>query len=211
LSSAPKRSASSERRARLEAWKAQKLGGAAASSSAAPAAPAPTVWMPWEDSSLQAQPSSSLSQPLIAASIPPSGTDRPSTAPLMTAAPTLGSSDTGGPPPAVASLAKSGLGLTFAAAAKKAAAAAATLDPEMSLDDDLDPLDAFMAAKVAPEVAAKQAEEALKREEERKKYAEMIAAGKCESDIGGALELIPARGSTSVGSPLSQYRNSRTS
>ena len=182
--SAPPRSSSAERRARLEAWKAQKLGGAVSSS--APAAPAAAVWMPWEETAPQAQPASNApsSSEAAAKSIPVSSTPAGSNGSL--AIPHGGLQpppSTGGPPPAVASLAKSGLGLTFAAAAKKAAAAAATLDPEVPLDDDVDPLDAFMAAKVAPEVAAKQAEEALKREEERKKLAEMIASGKSESTV----------------------------
>lgn len=45
-------------------------------------------------------------------------------------------------------------------------------------DDDVDPLDAFMAAEVLPEVAVKQEEEARQREAERQQIAEALAQGK---------------------------------
>ena len=42
-------------------------------------------------------------------------------------------------------------------------------------DNGVDPLDAFMAAEINPEVKAKEAEEAQRKEEERKALAKQIA------------------------------------
>ncbi|PNH00179.1 hypothetical protein TSOC_014012, partial [Tetrabaena socialis] len=44
--------------------------------------------------------------------------------------------------------------------------------------DEVDPLDAFMAAAVMPEVKQRQAEEEARRQEERRKLAEQLATGK---------------------------------
>ena len=41
----------------------------------------------------------------------------------------------------------------------------------------MDPLDAFMAAEVNPEVKAKEAEERQRKEEERKEFAKQVAVG----------------------------------
>lgn len=45
-------------------------------------------------------------------------------------------------------------------------------------NDDVDPLDAFMAAEVLPEVAVKQDEEARQREAERQQIADALAQGR---------------------------------
>ncbi|KXZ44007.1 hypothetical protein GPECTOR_75g731 [Gonium pectorale] len=50
-------------------------------------------------------------------------------------------------------------------------------------DDDVDPLDAFMAAEVLPEVKQRQAEEEARRQEERRKIAEQLAAGKAPPSL----------------------------
>lgn len=47
-------------------------------------------------------------------------------------------------------------------------------------EDEVDPLDAFMAGEVLPEVLARQEAERRAKEEERIKQAEMLAAGKGE-------------------------------
>ena len=46
-------------------------------------------------------------------------------------------------------------------------------------DGEDDPLDAFMAAEVMPEVAAKETEEAHKREEQRQERAQAMAVNPC--------------------------------
>ena len=51
--------------------------------------------------------------------------------------------------------------------------------------DDEDPLDAFMAAEVLPEVKQRQAQEEARRQEERRKMAEQLASGKGEKGRGG--------------------------
>ena len=45
----------------------------------------------------------------------------------------------------------------------------------MLQDDGVDPLDAFMASEVNPEVKAKEAEERQRKEEERKQFAKQLA------------------------------------
>ena len=42
-------------------------------------------------------------------------------------------------------------------------------------DDGVDPLDAFMASEINPEVKAKEAEERQRKEEERKQFAKQLA------------------------------------
>eukprot|EP00955_Chlamydomonas_euryale_P038627 351140-Chlamydomonas_euryale.AAC.47 len=170
------RSASQERRARLEAWKArQGLASSAAqgdraappdsvrdeargSAHAAATSNAPAsdgaAWAPWDDPASRATNGSGFHAP------PAQGE------PAMSAA-WLPTSDAMNP----AAVAKEAAEAAAAAAAVMAAAA----PPE---DDDVDPLDAFMANEVMPEVKEKQTEEAKKKEAERMKQAELLAKGK---------------------------------
>ncbi len=114
------RSASAEKRARLEAWKAAKgLGGGASD----PAPSSAAAWAPWDDPALASKPSA----PVPPANKPPAATGgAPFSIPLSAMVP-----GSGLPPPTGVTghgLALSGMGLTFAAAAKKAAAAAAATE-----------------------------------------------------------------------------------
>ncbi|GAX80414.1 hypothetical protein CEUSTIGMA_g7853.t1 [Chlamydomonas eustigma] len=150
--------------------------------------PEAKAWMPWDDPTVakvvKQEPTTIIAASAShVAAAPPAAVAAPAPRPHLVPA------GTGifCPPPKPVSghgVANSGLGMTFAAAAKRAAAEApaaaapAAAAAAAGIDDDVDPLDAFMAAAVMPEVAEKQAVEAKRREEERAKYAEMIAAGK---------------------------------
>jgi hypothetical protein len=46
---------------------------------------------------------------------------------------------------------------------------------ELAEADEVDPLDAFMAAEILPEVKQKEQEEAAKKEEERRQLAKQLA------------------------------------
>lgn len=76
------------------------------------------------------------------------------------------------------------LGSAHQVAAKRAKDMADDLARQLAGDDEEDPLDAFMAAAVMPEVQQRQAEEEARRAEERRKLAEQLAAGKGAGLVG---------------------------
>ncbi|GLI64258.1 hypothetical protein VaNZ11_007460 [Volvox africanus] len=191
-----------EKLARLAAWKARQgvatdaatvtTAGAAmgtvpepAEGTAAPlTSPKAQVWMPWEDSSALAGGGavhSAVGGATLAAGTVPA-VNRPGTL--------VGEGDDEDDPMVAAAAAEALDAIirkrmrqdpTYVppkVAAKRAKDMADDLARQMADKDEEDPLDAFMAAAVMPEVKQRQAEEEARRQEERRKLAEKIVSGK---------------------------------
>ncbi|GLC39744.1 hypothetical protein PLESTB_001958100 [Pleodorina starrii] len=191
-----------DRLARLAAWKARQGAAAAAAapaaadSAAVPApavaaeAAAPKVWMPWEDpAALTAEGGAGAAAPSAAAAAVATAPAAAPPAPAPVAVFGDANEDEEDDP-AVAAAAEAREAAVRErmrmdpsyvppkVAAKRAKDMADDLARQMADGDEEDPLDAFMAAAVMPEVKQRQAEEEARRQEERRKLAEQLVTGK---------------------------------
>ncbi|GIL78746.1 hypothetical protein Vretimale_355 [Volvox reticuliferus] len=193
--------ADSDKLARLAAWKARQVAVtdatvvtaetavgtalAPAEGTAAPlTSPEAQVWMPWEDSSAFVDRGAAHSAAVGTA--PTAGA-----VPMVDHRGTLSDEEDDEDDPTAAAAAAEARDAIIRArmrqdptyvppkvAAKRAKDMADDLARQMADKDEEDPLDAFMAAAVMPEVKQRQAEEEARRQEERRKLAEKLAAGK---------------------------------